>query len=210
MKQLNTEPEKEPKTKPGKEWTPSEDKRKKIARLLADGDKSFTELHKKLSWSETTLTNCLDYMCDDEHSARRVKKKPKAKREIYSLNKSHPEVANWLKWSLPLHPNLPQPDEEGFINSWRNSLDFCFVALLNDLTVTANWADKKKVKDVKQGDIGDYVEMLNVHCDILLERLKTGYFKAEKLREIQSKIHAQVKRRFSTEARALKPRRKKK
>ncbi len=123
--------------------------------------------------------------------------KPKGKRKIYSLEKSNPLVADRLKWNLPVDYSLQQQlDEKGFIDSWFNSLKFAFVALLNDLTVLGQWRDQSKLEDQMQGDIGDFVELLNIYGNTLAERVKDGTFKPEKLREIQREMHSQVKKQW--------------
>ena len=199
-------------TQPGKKWNAGTEFRKQqIIRLLEGGDKSFSELHRKLrsgkhGWARATLTICLCQMLTEEHSIKKEQKKPKAKRKVYSLVKDHPQVAERLKWNRLIDPNLKQLDEEGFIASWLNSLKFAFAALLNDLIVIGHWRDEKKLEDQMQSDIGDFVEFLNSNGNILVERMRLGTLKPEKLREIQREMLVQVKKQWSTDRKPKKKR----
>jgi DNA-binding HxlR family transcriptional regulator len=200
-------------TQPGKSWNAATELRKKqIIWLLDGGDKSFSELHRKLrsgkhGWARATLTICLREMQYKEHSIKKEKKKPKGKREVYSLVKDHPQVAERLNWNLHIDPNLQQQlDEEGFIASWLNSLKFAFVALLNDLTILGQWRDEKKLEDQMQSDIENFVEFLNFNGNILVERIRLGTLKPEKLREIQREMLAEVKKQWSIDRKPKKKR----
>ena len=176
------------KTEPGKSWKVTEKRKKLIVRLLDEGSKSFSELHRKLrpgrhGWSKVTLTLCLRQMEKEEHS---IKKEPKGKRWVYTLVKNHSLMARRL--SVPVDLNLKQLDEKAFITSWCNSLNFAFAAFLNNLTMLAQSNDTEKLEDQMQSDIEDFTDVLNLVGNILAKKIKTGTFKPEKLRESREEI----------------------
>lgn len=193
MRTTHVEKWEESKVQPGKKWKPTEEFLKKVTHQLAKGSKSYTDLNKKLKWSDTTLSNCLRWMEKVEHSVRVVKTKPKAKRVIYELDKNNPVVAERLKFSRFLKPSdTEQPlDEKGLVDAWKNLIDSKFANLLEHLT----WKDQEKAENEIKKDLEDFADINSIYSELALDGLKAGDLKADKIREIQTDLHIQLKKR---------------
>ena len=182
------------------------ERQKEILIRLCRGDSSFTEIYKSLKggWSRQTLSLYLNDLVEK----RDIKKVPRGKRMIYSLERNSPHVKELLG-RIIIHERveLNTLSEQEFIDTWIESMKF---SLLNLIQIYMQIG--KGVKELRNIDTGVMVPIENFQVEYvsdlvgvckyygghLAEGVKNGVFDSDLVWKARNDLLAGIKRRRLT------------
>ena len=103
------------------------DRQKELLIKLSKGDSSFTELYESLknSWARETLNVYLKDLVRKHY----IRKVPRGKRNIYSLERDHPDVKELLE-RVDIRELYKIKSERELIDDWIESMKFSLLNLI--------------------------------------------------------------------------------
>lgn len=179
-------------------------RQKELLIKLSKGDRSFTELYESLknSWARETLNVYLKDLVRKHY----IRKVPRGKRNIYSLERDHPDVKELLE-RVDIRELYKIKSERELIDDWIESMKFSLLNLIQcymqigegvkTLTSRGNGAAAIPIENVLGNYLSDLVEICKYYGEFLAEEIKIGDLDPKMVWEARNELLEGIKRRRS-------------
>lgn len=180
------------------------DRQKEILIRLSKGDRSFTELYESLknSWARETLNVYLKSLVRKHY----IRKVPRGKRNIYSLERDHPDVKELLE-RVDIRELYKIKSERELIDDWIESMKFSMLNLIQyymqigegvkTLTSRGNGATVP-IENFLGDYLSDLVEICKYYGEFLVVGIKMGDLDSKIVWEARNELLEEIKRKRST------------
>jgi len=171
------------------------DRQKELLIKLSKGDRSFTELYVSLknSWARETLNVYLKGLVREGY----IRKVPRGKRKIYSLERAHPYVIELLE-RVDIRDLYEIISERELIDDWIESMKFSLLNLIQyyiqegegvrTLKSWGNGIDTIPIEHYLSGHLSDLVEICKYYGEFLADGIKYGDLNSKIVWEARNEI----------------------
>ncbi len=179
------------------------ERQKEILMRLFRGDSSFTELYESLKsgWARQTLSLYLKDLVGKHY----IKKVPRGKRKIYSLERDNPHVNALLdRIIIRERVELKTLSEQEFLDIWIESLKFTLLNIIQCYMQIGEGDKELKsrgtgamvpIENFLVGYISDLVEVCKYHGEFLAKGIKMGDLDPKMVWEARNELLEGIKRR---------------
>lgn len=181
------------------------EKIRKLFKILAYGSKTFGQLLKETGWGRETLNSYLENLKEDDKGNAIIEKEkpssPYGRYSLYTLIRSHPFVAQVLKWKRPHHKiklkgrlHLERLGEEQFVTDWLNTIKFCLLNILQDSIHLGKVKNPDVICNILENHMSDLKDTVLFYSKLMAERIRLKTLDPEKIWDEHDKLYNQIKR----------------